>query len=311
MFAVLNIVLPVFAIVGVGYLSVRYARFPQSGISGLINFVTNYAAPCLLFHAMLQVDFQAVFDLRILGGYYAASLVSFGLAVLVSMFLHRRAFGPAIIAGLSASFANGILLAIPVAQRAFGLESLPVIFSIIAFQAAIILSVATILLELSRSEEAAIFPMFRTAFLRMITNPLVGGVTLGTLANLLGLSVPEPINAITISLGTAVGPVALFGLGGALNEYAISTYWRQTLSTTVIKLVVHPVVAWIVMVPVFGVAPEIARYGVLMAAMPSGINPFVFASKYHQSQDVAAGAILMTTSLSVITVSVWVALLSF
>jgi predicted permease len=56
---------------------------------------------------------------------------------------------------------------------------------------------------------------------------------------------------------------------------------------------------------VLRVDPEIARYGVVLAAMPAGINVYVFASYYNRAVNVATNTILISTVLSVVTLSAW------
>jgi predicted permease len=77
-----------------------------------------------------------------------------------------------------------------------------------------------------------------------------------------------------------------------------------------LKLVIHPLIAWVVMVPILHVDHEIARYGVLLAAMPTGINAYVFATYYNRAVNVATNTVLLTTVLSVVTISAWLYLLS-
>src|SRR5690606_22634070 len=98
---------------------------------------------------------------------------------------------------------------------------------------------------------------------------------------------------------------ALFGLGGALNEYKLVDNWAQALAMSLLKLIGQPLVAWVLMVPVLNVDPEQARYGVILAAMPAGINVYVFASYYNRGVNVATNVILISTFLSIFTVAFW------
>ena len=77
-----------------------------------------------------------------------------------------------------------------------------------------------------------------------------------------------------------------------------------------LKLIVHPTIAWVLMVPVLHVDPDIARYGVLLAAMPTGINAYVFATYYNRAVNVATNTVLISTVASIVSVSLWLYLLS-
>lgn len=71
MLAIVNVILPVFAVVGLGYLAVRFRLYPASGVPGLVAFVNNFATPFLLFRAMLTADFASAFNPAIIGPFYA------------------------------------------------------------------------------------------------------------------------------------------------------------------------------------------------------------------------------------------------
>jgi malonate transporter len=152
----------------------------------------------------------------------------------------------------------------------------------------------------------------RTLFVaarRIASNPLIWGIAGGLVFNFANIRTPEAANAFLGWMGGAVSPVALFGIGGALNEYKFSESWRQALVMNFFKLILHPLIAWVLMVPILHVDPQFARYGVLLAAMPSGINAYVFATYYNRGTGVAANTLLIGTIASAVTVTAWLAFL--
>jgi predicted permease len=172
-----------------------------------------------------------------------------------------------------------------------------------------LITLGMIVMEFARRDGAALHKTLWVAFLRVISNPLLWGITLGAGANLLHISLAEPVDAFVSMMAAAVTPAALFGLGGALNDYRLSENWAQSLAMASLKLLVQPTIAYLLMVHVFHVDHEVLRYGVLLAAMPTGINAFVFATYYNRSVNVATNTILISTVLSVLTVSGWLYLL--
>lgn len=310
MLQILNVVAPVFALVIVGFLAVRVRVYPASGVRGLIVFVNNFATPCLLFRAMFAVDFREVFNANIILSFYTGAIIAFVLGIVLSRSAFSSRPGESVAAGFGAMFTNCVLLGIPIIQRAYGEEALPVVYSIIGFHAPVLMSLAMILMELSRRDGEKLSRSMREAGRRVFTNPLLIGILLGLAGNLLGLNMIEPVDAFTEMMAQAVLPCALFGLGGALNEYRIRENSVQATGMSLIKLVLHPAIAWVLMVPVFNVEHEVARYAVVLAAMPAGINVYIFATNYHRSVDVAANTVLISTALSVVSVSTWLYLMS-
>jgi len=305
MLEVFFVVAPIFLLMGLGYLAVRFRLYPAEGTKALIGFVNNFATPCLLFQSMLNADFSTAFNPAIIGPFYAGALSVLAIGTLISAKMFRARPGVAVASGFSACFANSILIGFPLVQRAYGDAALPNVFSIISLHAPVLITVATLTIELARRDGRPLHEALGGVALRMVQNPLLWGVALGLIGNLLNLTLVEPVEASVRIMAGAVMPVALFGLGGALNEYRLADSWPQALVMTGLRLVVHPAIAWVLMVPVLGVDPEIARYGVLLAAMPAGINVYVFSTIYNRGVDVAANTVLLTTVLSIFTISGW------
>ncbi|HEY9010085.1 MAG TPA: AEC family transporter [Devosia sp.] len=305
MLAILNVVLPVFALMALGNLAVRFRLFPSEGVRGLVMFVNNFATPCLLFQALATADFSATFNWSVIGPFYVGAVSVFTLGAIFAVKLFGNRPGEGVASGFAAMFTNTVLIGIPIMTRAYGPEALPTTFSIIAFHASVLITMAMLVMELVRRDGAPLHKALGVALVRIVSNPLLWGIVLGALVNISGLTLIEPVEAFIAMMAAAVTPAALFGLGGALNDYKLSESWGQSLTMSVLKLVVQPLIAWVIMVPILHVDHEFARYGVLLAAMPSGINAFVFASYYNRGVNVASNTILISTVLSVFTVSAW------
>jgi len=206
-------------------------------------------------------------------------------------------------------FTNTLLVGFPIIHRAYGDTAMPTIFSIVAFHGSILLTSGMVTMELAKHDGGSIGRTLTVAVRRVAANPLIWGIGAGISFNLLGIPVPEPVMAFMALMGNAVSPAALFGIGGALNEYKLSESWLQASVMNLLKLIIHPLIAWTLMVPILHVDPKLARYGVLLAAMPSGINSYVFATYYNRGTSVAANTLLIGTVASAITVSAWLAFL--
>lgn len=309
MLAILNVILPIFAILALGYGAVRLRLFPSEGVRGLVVFVNNFATPCLLFYAMLNTDFSTTFNWGVIVPFYVGAVVVFVLGIVLSARLFRNKPGEAVASGFSAMFTNTVLVGIPVVSRAYGQEALTTAFSIIALHAPVLITTAMLTMELLRRDGAPLLKTLGVALMRIVANPLLWGIAAGAAANLLQIKLIEPAEAFITMMAAAVTPAALFGLGGALNDYKLSESWGQSLTMSLLKLIVQPAIAWVIMVPILHIDHDLARYGVLLAAMPAGINVYVFATYYNRSVHIAANTILISTVLSLLTISAWLYIL--
>lgn len=305
MLQVFNVVIPVFAIIALGYLAVRLRLYPADGVKGLVAFVNNFATPMLLFDAMLTSDFSSTFNPAIIVPFYVGSLTSLLVGSLIAIRWFRTRPGEGVSSGFSAMFTNTVLIGIPVMQRAYGEAAMPTAFSIIAFHAPMLITIGMLVMELVRRDGAPLLRSLGVALVRIVQNPLLWGVALGLLGNRFGLVLPEAGTAFVDMMAAAVVPAALFGLGGALNEYRVSESWLQASVMSLFKLIIHPLIAYVLMIHVLHVPMEIARYGIVLAAMPTGINAYVFATYYERSVNVATNTVLISTVASLLTVTAW------
>ena len=143
----------------------------------------------------------------------------------------------------------------------------------------------------------------------MFRNALVVGIDLGFIVNILGLSIGETIQG-SIDMITAVAlPAALFGMGGILYQYRPEGDAGPILMVCVVSLILHPIIVWLTGTK-FNLNDAQMRSAVITAAMAPGINTYVFANMYERARRVASTGVLLSTILSIVTVWLWLNILS-
>jgi malonate transporter len=142
----------------------------------------------------------------------------------------------------------------------------------------------------------------------MFRNALVLGIAAGFAVNLTGLALPEPVDQAAGLIARAGLPVALFALGGVLTRYRPAGDARAIVYLAMLSLVLHPAVVWGIGRGL-DLAPGPFASAVVTAAMPPGINAYIFAALYGRAMRVAASTVLVATAASVLTAWVWLALL--
>lgn len=312
MSAVLSVTLPVFLVIGAGYLAVWRGVFSQSQVDGLMQFTQKFAIPCLLFGAMARLDLAQGFDLKLLASYYTGSIVCFVTGIAGARLWFKRNAEDAVAIGFAAMFANTVLLGLPIAERAYGIESLEPNYAIIALHAAFCYLVGVTAMETvkarasdSGAKARHIAPLIARAMFR---NALMIGVALGLIVNLTGIHLPGPVDEAVALMIQAALPAALFGLGGVLVQYRPEGDGRTIAFLCAISLVLHPTVT-LAMGSLLGLSPGALRGAVLTAAMAPGVNSYLFAAVYRRATRVSASAVLLGTAASVVTVSLWLVLL--
>ncbi|WP_227268726.1 AEC family transporter [Roseobacter weihaiensis] len=304
----LEVILPVFLVIGFGYVAVWKELFPVSGIDGVMRFTQGFAIPCLLFKAIAEIDLQNSFDPRLLSSFYAGATLCFFAGMFGARAFFKRDWEDCVAIGFCCLFSNSVLLGLPITERAYGPEALTGNFAIVALHSPFCYGLGITVMEITRNRGKSPLVMARGVASAMFRNALVIGIALGFFVNLTGLPIPTVVDDALSLIIRAALPAALFALGGVLFQYRPEGDLRAITMVCAITLVLHPALMWL-----FGknlsVPDEAFRSGVLTAAMAPGFNAYIFANMYGRARRVAASSVLLATLGSILTVWVWLVLL--
>lgn len=304
--ALLDVILPVFLVVGAGYATVRFALFSDQIIDALMKYTQNFAIPALLFKAISDLDLAQSFDPALLLSFYTGSATCFFAGLLAARYVFKRDWEDSVAIGFCCLFANSVMMGLAITERAFGSEALAANYAIVAVHSPFCYGLGITTMEIARAhasgQPASTLPV--KVGKAMFSNALVLGILLGFTVNLTGLQLPTVFtDALGMIVSTAL-PLALFGLGGVLVRYKIKGDAKIVVYVCAVSLMLHPLVVWYM-----GkfMALDVGQYrsAVLTAAMAPGVNTYIFASMYGKAQKIAATSVLVATSLSLISVWLW------
>lgn len=281
-------------IIAVGYLIGHFGVLGSSAKAELTKFVYYVASPCLLFSVLVKADIRAVVGAPLI----VAVVCGLGAALvyaLVGMVLFTDRVAELVIGSMSAGLANAGYLGIPLA--AYILGSAQHVTPVLLFQLGFFTPGFFVLADLSSGRAAA---SLKGALLVVVRNPLLMAASTGIVLNLLRFPVPglvlEPIKVLS---GAAV-PCILVSFGMSLldqGEESIRAAAPQIALATACKLVVQPVLAWVV--GRFGLG--LHGFGlfavVTMAGLPTAQNAYIAASRARAGSGIARGTVLGTTVL--------------
>lgn len=302
--ALLDVILPVFLVLGAGYVAVWRGLFSDAGVDALMKFAQGFAIPCLLFKAMAGLDLQAGFNLPLLFSFYFGAVSGFAAGLLAGRFLFGRPWTDSVSIGFSGLFSNSVLLGLPITERAYGAEALAGNFAIIALHAPFCYFLGIIAMEIARGAGAGVVSTARRVVVEMAHNALIIGVVLGLIANVTNLPVPGVVMDGLDLLSRAALPAALFALGGILYRYRPEGDIKVIATVCAISLVLHPAVSF-ASATLLGLERDAFRSVVVTAAMAPGVNTYLFANMYGAARRVAASSVLLATFLSLGTVWLW------
>jgi len=160
------------------------------------------------------------------------------------------------------------------------------------------------MMEIGKMGEAPVKTLLAKTSYGLITNPLVIGLLGGLGCNLLGITLWKPMDEIAKLLGNAVTPGALFALGATLAGFRKKIQWKELPIIVLMKIIIHPLLVWLLAAIVFGLTDVIwIQVLVILAALPTGVNPFLFASRYNEGRLLSSGAVFISTFISIFTLS--------
>ena len=307
---VVSALLPVVFLIFIGFVAGRAGLVRGESVRDLSNLVFLVLTQALLFRTMStshveQLDFRPVMQY-----FLVASALFF--AMLVAYGGNSRAS----VMALAGIFSNTLMIGVPLVGLAYGQAGQVLLFTLISLHALILLSTATLVLELQVAREqaaqsGATHSVWRTvgsAVRNSIIHPVPLPILVGIAYSFTGWGLHPVIDKPLVLLGNAFGPLALVLVGITLSQTPVGQQWKAALRLSLVKTVVHPVLmaaaGWL-----FGLRGLPLGVMVLAAALPIGANVFLFSQRYRKEEELVTAAVAVSTAVALVTISAVLALL--
>ncbi|MEB2526544.1 AEC family transporter [Kocuria rosea] len=285
------------------------ARTMRAGLTPVIYYLTN---PALMVVLVAGTDLGAV-----LGVYtpiaLATAAVAGALFALYSGLVLRRGAARTAVGAMASSYVNAGNIGLPIALYAVG-SAAPVV-SVLLAQLLVIAPLYLLVFSWATrpSRRAGPGAAVRTAapgrtststgrtIVRSVANPVTVGTAAGVLLSATGLEVPEVLWAPLEMLGQASVPLLLllFGMGlHGQRPFRNRALVPDVLGGTLVKVVAMPVLAWAIGRFGFGLGGTELLGVVVMAALPTAQNVFLFSSQFRMPANAARDIILLSSFLS-------------
>lgn len=304
---IIEAIFPVFTIALLGYLLTWAGVFRVGDVPGLTRYVFNIALPILLFDSLATASLPETVEWTFLLAYYLPALSIFALGMAASGYGFKRRRSERGIFGMSCAYSNTVLIGLPVITAALGQEALVPLLMIIAIHSAVFFSLTTAVAE-SGDHRVKGWSVLQRTVRGMVKNPIVMGLLIGLVFNLLGFTIHPIVHRVITPLRASALPVALFVTGAALREYRPMGHMPEASIAMVLKLIVQPLLVW-GLGTILQLPPLWLTVAVVTAALPTGINASIFAVKYDRAVAPVATAVLLGTAVSAVTITVLLVLL--
>lgn len=302
---VLDVVLPVYGLIAAGWVAARAGTVAADDLQRFTRLAFTLFVPAQLFLAMARADFSGL-QPGVPGAYFTAAFVAFG--TVLALRRRRVVLTRAALDALGSSYANLMMVGLPVVTLGWGEAGLALLLSIVALHSLLLLTTATFVFELASASDAPLQGVVR-ALRAAVTHPVILPIMAGSAWNLAGLPRPAAVETALGWLAAAASPLCLVLLGASLGHDGLGRALRGALAMSAAKLVALPLLAAVVARFVFALDPLPLTIVVLAAAMPVGANVFLFAQRYRADSATVAGAFVWSTLLAAPTLAVLLPLL--
>jgi hypothetical protein len=309
--ALVDVILPVFLLIGAGYAAAVSRVIAAPGIDGLMRYANSIAAPCLLMLAISRIDLGTAWSPDLLISFYVGAFASFAVVATGAVVWLRRPAPDAVVIGFAALFSNTLLLGLPITERAYGSGALTANYILISVHSPLLFGFGITLMEVVLARAQGLHPLRMAARVvrGIATQPLLIGIAAGFALNLGRVTLPAPVQEAAEMIASTAIPVALFGLGGVLWRYRPEGDARAIALICAGSLGLHPMLTWWLGTGFYHLDTASLRSAVVTAAMAPGVNAYLFAHFYGAGQRVTASAVLIATGLSLFTAWGWLRVL--
>src|ERR1044072_5767098 len=303
MIDILNLALPYFGLIFIGFACGKAKNLPESGLAWMNFFLLYVSLPALLFGIMSRTPFSELNNPPFLIATTLGTAAAFTLAMMVGRLAGGLSFRESALAGLAGAYGNIGYMGPGLAFAVVGAKAAAPTALIFCCDSIFLFSIVPLLVELSDRDHPSLLHAVGVVARQIVLNPLIMSACAGALAAALHLEFPVAIMNTLAFLQNAAAPVALFALGVTVALRPFRRMPWEVPGVIAIKLLLHPLIA-VALMTLFGpFAPEWAITAVLMASLPPALNVFVIARQFDTWIEPASVAGLIGTFASVVTLT--------
>jgi predicted permease len=302
---VIGLVLPFFGLIFIGFVVARITREPLEALGWMNTFIVYVALPALFFQLLAKTPFEKLTEWGFILGSVASTYIVFTIMFAGSLLFSGGGIAEATIKALSAAYGNIGYMGPGLALLAFGEEAAVPVALIFCFENIVHFAVAPMMMALAGDDDSTAAQLVAGVVRRIVLHPFIIATAFGVAAAYVGLRPPLPVERLLSYLSAAAAPCALFAMGVTLALRPLRRVPVEMAPIAILKLVIHPLLCYVVLSWIGDFSPVWTFSAVLLAALPTATNVFVIAQQYNVWVQRASASILITTCLSVATVTAW------
>lgn len=311
---ILAIVLPVFALIGLGYALARTGILKETIGDSLGQFVFVVGIPALLFKTLAVVQLGDQSPWRLWAAYFSGVAIAWTLSTLMIRKVFGRDARAGVIGGIASVFSNSAMVGLPLISSVYGEDGLVPLLIILSVHLPVMTVAMAILMERAAAkdgmaEKPQIFALIMNVCKTLAANPIILAIGAAVVWRTLSLPVTGVFADVLGRLASAALPVALLSLGMSMVRYGVRGNVLPGILLSLVKIAGMPALVFCLSAYVFHLPPLWTAVATLTAACPTGVNVYIFASRYGTGHAMSANSITLTTMAAVVSTGIWAYLL--
>ena len=291
-------ILPVFAMLFIGYLAGRWGKMSGEEARVLNRLAMTVLLPIFIFRA---VAFAPITDFNIaaLGLYAATQCVLYALGFTIAHKVFRLGVSESLLLGFCGVFANNAYYVLPIAKLLYGETGTLPVASIVIMDAVRAFGGTMVALEARKGRDAG--AGLALVAVRIAKLPLIWALAFGLIFSAGSIAVPGPIDTFTSFVGSAASPIALFAMGVILSATPMRPE-PVALVVSGLKVVVFPAAIATLLYTLLPPSETLQLF-VMASAGPAGVMAFSLALLYSVRTDAIMQVTVWTSVLTLVTLA--------
>lgn len=299
---IISVILPIFIILSVGYLSLRLNMLNTTHVQAIIQFIIKVSLPAFLLYALSTRSFDEIWQMPYFLGYLLGSLILFFSAYT----LYRRFFKvprhQAAVIGLGSSMSNTGFIGTAVLTLLIAQAAVPYLAMTLVIENIILLSLMLILIESSDQQDKTLSTIILSTLQNLAKNPIILSIILGLICSVYTVQWPVSLELPLKSLASTASPLAIFVIGASLATLTIKDLSKDVLIVCTIKLLIMPIVVTSIIYIMPGSTAKMAYAALILSALPMA-TAFGIYGQLNGIAEQSVASVMLSTLLSLVSIA--------
>jgi predicted permease len=303
MIDVLNLALPYFGLIFIGFACGKLKSLPESGLAWMNFFLLYISLPALFFRILAKTPFEELNNLPFILATTLGTIFAFTISLLGTRLIARLPWRDSSMAALGGGYGNIGYMGPGLALAMFGSQANVPVALVFCFDTIFLFSVTPLLMVVTDGGKRPLLPTVGLIIKHILLHPLIVASYCGALVAAFHIEPPVAIDTMLLFLQSAAAPVALFVLGVTVALRPFTRVPWEVPGLIMVKLVLHPLILFGLLLALGPFPPEWAATALLLGSLPPALNVFVLARQYDTWVEASSAAVLFGTLASVVTLT--------